>query len=137
MVDPLAEDLAGLSDLQLAIMRAVWLADATTVQEVHAVLGESGRELATTTVATLLTRLEKRGLLTHERVGRKYVYRAAVSEQHVRRSMLSRVTQAFFAGNCRALVHHLVDEQISPDELDELKRLIASKQSEPNSKDGR
>ena len=94
--------------------------------QVKEFLASEGRELAPTTVATQLGRLEKKGLVEHEVVGRQYIYRASVSEQQVKRSVVARVTEGLFQGDVTALVHQLLDrDDVSADDLAEVKRLIA------------
>lgn len=59
-------------------MDALWSADAAvTARDVQDAL--AGRELATTTVLTVLGRLERKGLVTRERSGRAHRYRATAS----------------------------------------------------------
>ena len=124
-----------LSDLQLAIMKVVWLRGEAAAAEVHQALCDEGRDLAPTTVATVMSRLEKRGLLTHRTEGRQYIYASKVEEQEIRRSMLERVTHFFFGGDTSALVHHLVGARdVGQDDLEAIKRLIARKEGE--SEDG-
>ena len=114
-----------LTDLQLAIVRALWERGEGTVVEVQDALLPQ-RRLAQTTVATILTRLEKRGVVTHRTEGRVFVYRATVTEPQVRRSMVTELTQLLFDGSPAALVSHLLHErEIAPGDLDEVKRLIA------------
>jgi len=115
-----------LTDLQLAIVRVLWTRGATTVVDVQEALMPD-RPLAHTTVATLLSRLEKRGVVSHEIVGRQFQYRAEVTEPEVRRSMVGELTDMLFAGRPTALISHLIAEQeIRPGDLDEVKRLIAA-----------
>ena len=122
-----------LSDLQLAIMRILWDRGEATAADVHAELIRQDRDLAPTTVATLLSRLEKRDLVGHRTQGRQYVYRASVPEHEVRSSMMARLTDLFFGGNPAALVSHLVgDQDIDPGDLEQIKRLIAQRESEDN-----
>lgn len=114
-----------LSDLQLALLRILWDRGEATAAEVHEGLRDLERALAPTTVATLLTRLEKRGLVHHEMRGRAYVYRASVPEHEVRRSMLAKLTDHFFAGNPAALVSHLLGgREVAPEELAAIRRLL-------------
>lgn len=123
-----------LSDLQLELMRIVWDRTEVTAVDVHAELIERGVPLAPTTVATLLSRLEKRGFLRHRKDGRQYVYRARVAEQDVRRSMLARLTQFFFGGDEGALLSHLVEDRpIASGDLEQIKRLIREREPEPES----
>lgn len=120
-----------LSDLQLAIMRVLWDQKQATAAQVHAQLLEH-RDLAPTTVATLLSRLEKRGLVAHDTQGRQYLYRAEVHEGAVRHSMLRRLTDFFFGGDEAALVSHLVENQtIDATELAAIREMIAARESKP------
>jgi predicted transcriptional regulator len=123
-------DQQQLSDLQLAIMRVLWDREEATAADVHAEL-QTDRELAPTTVATLLSRLEKRGLVAHRARGRQYVYRPKVSEQEVRRSMLRRLTEFFFGGDQAALVSHLVRaDDIQPQDLQGIVDLLSLRESD-------
>lgn len=113
-----------LSDLQLAVMRALWQAGEASTAEVAAALA-SDRPLAHTTVATLLTRLEKRGLLEARRDGRQLLYRARVSESQVRRSMVAALLGKLFAGDPQALVTHLVREsELDAGDLERIQALL-------------
>ena len=123
---PKPSDLV-LSDLQLMLMRVFWSRSSATAAEVVADLRAS-RPLAHTTVATLLSRLEKRGLLLADRDGRQVSYRAAVSRQEVRRSMVSALLAGLFDGEARGLVSHLVDQRnIGAEELAEIRAALARK----------
>ncbi len=117
-----------LSDLQLGLLRILWDRREATALDVHAALVEQRRELAPTTVSTMLTRLEKKGLITHRVEGRQYIFRPLVSEPEVRRSMLARLTDYFFKGDVGALVSHLVDKhEATRDDVAELKQLLAER----------
>ena len=117
-----------LGDLQLAIMRVLWREGEATVRGVREALADS-RPLALTTVATMLTKMEDKGVVAHRTEGRRYVYRPLVSERQVRRSMLRRLTEGLFAGDALALVSHLLRErEIPAAELEELKRLIEERE---------
>jgi BlaI family transcriptional regulator, penicillinase repressor len=120
---PKSSDLA-LSDLQLILMRVLWARSSATAAEVVSDL-RATRPLAHTTVATLLSRLEKRGLLHATREGRQVTYRAAVSRQEVRRSMVSSLLTGLFDGDARDLLSHLVDQRsIGADELAEIRAAL-------------
>jgi len=118
-----------LSDQQLAFMRVLWDRGEATAQDVQAALAEQGHALAPTTVATVLSRLERKGLVAHRRSGRQFVYHARAGEQEIRRSMLARLTDFFFGGDPDALVSHLTAGRgLGEDDLDEVRRLIAEKE---------
>ncbi len=115
-----------LGDLQLAIMRILWAQGEGTVAEVHEAL-EPERGLALTTIATMLTKMEKKGVVDHRAEGRKFIFRPRVSEGQVRRSMVADLTSQLFRGDVTALVNHLLSEhEIDAGELAQLRELIAS-----------
>ncbi len=121
-----------LGDLQLAIMRVLWRDGEATVRQVQDAL-EASRPLALTTVATMLTKMEDKGVVEHRAEGRRFVYRPLVSERRVRRSMVRRLTEGLFAGDALAVVSHLLSErEIPAGELAELKRMIEQRQREEN-----
>ena len=114
-----------LTDLQLAIMRILWDRSEATVLDVQNRLRPE-RDLAQTTIATLLTRLEKRRVVEHRLDGRQFVYRPLVTEQEVRRSMVSELTALLFDGSSAALMTHLLrTREMEPGDLDRVKRMIA------------
>ena len=63
-----------LTALQLAVMQVLWSRDEASVTDVQRAM--TGRRLALTTVATMLVRLEQRGLVSHRAEGRQYIFQA-------------------------------------------------------------
>lgn len=113
-----------LSELQLGLMRVLWARGEASTADVAEALRDE-RDLAHTTVATLLTRLEKRGLLSSRREGRALVYQPLVSEAEVQRSMVGSLVDRLFAGRASALVSHLLDARgVDAAELAELQALL-------------
>jgi predicted transcriptional regulator len=111
-----------LGDLQYSIMRILWSAGEATVAEVHEQL-EGDRAL--TTIATMLSKMEKKGVVTHRSEGRQFVYEPLVSEQDVRRTMVGDLKERLFQGDVAEMVSHLIrEEDIDPTELERLEKLI-------------
>jgi BlaI family penicillinase repressor len=124
-----------LTNLQMDVMQVLWQRGEATVAHVHAALQDE-RKLAMTTVATLLSRLEKYGLLTHRSEGRQYVYRPLVSQSEVRRSRLTELIDQFFHGNPADLVYHLINEaEIDSEDIAHLQSLIESNEQESDGGD--
>jgi BlaI family penicillinase repressor len=124
---------SSLGELQLAILRVLWASGEATASDVHAAL-HAERGLAPTTIATMLKKMEHRGLVTHREEGRRFIYRPAVSEETVTRSMVADLTDRLFGGKASELVGHLLAEHdIDRAELAELNRLIS--QAERRRKD--
>ena len=117
-----------LGELQYAIMRVLWDAREATVAHVLERLPRSQRR-ALTTIATMLTKMEKKGVVDHRCEGRQFIYFPTVNESDVHRSMVADLTDRLFQGDVGALVSHLISEQeIEPGELARLKTLIAERQ---------
>lgn len=124
-----------LGDLQHAIMRVLWAMGEATVAQVHAELSESHPK-ALTTIATMLSKMERKGVVGHRIEGRQYVYAPTVSEEEVTRSMVSDLTRKLFSGDAAAMVGHLIrEEEIDTDELQELQALIEAKRQEEERRD--
>jgi predicted transcriptional regulator len=113
-----------LTELQLAILRVIWDRDEATVQDIWEAL-HAERGLAQTTVATMLSRLERRGVVTRRAESRQYRYKAAVTEEEVQHSMVGELTERLFDGNVAALVQHLLhDADVSPGDLAKIRAMI-------------
>src|SRR3954462_10820193 len=116
-----------LCDLQLRVMQLLWEEGEASVGRVHEALGGS-RSFAYTTVATMLRKMEARGLVAHREDGRTFIYRAKVAAEAVSRSMADHLVDRLFEGSLTSAVNHLLStREVSRDELSELERLIAKR----------
>jgi len=119
-----------LTELQLAILRVIWDKGEATVQDIWEAL-HPGRGLAQTTVATMLSRLERRGVVTRRAQARQYHYRAAVTEPEVQHSMVGELTERLFDGDVTALVQHLLSgEDMSPGDIAKIREMIERVETE-------
>ena len=117
-------DQIELTELQIAILRLLWARGEASVADLWEALHRE-RGLAQTTVATLLTRLERRGVVARRAEQRQYLYRALVTEPAVQRSMVGELTERLFEGDVTALVNHLLSSQeIAPGDLARLRTMI-------------
>jgi predicted transcriptional regulator len=111
-----------LGDLQLRILKVLWATGPASVAEVQEGLEDS---LAYTTVATMLRKMEVRGLVHHREEGRRFLYEAAVTADEVTRSMAHDLVDRLFEGSLSQAVSHLLDtREVSREELETLERLI-------------
>ncbi len=118
------QETVGLTGLQLSILDVLWDRGEATTQDVWERLTE-GRPLALTTVATIMSRLERKRVLTHRREGRQYVYRATVSRSEVRRSKVKDLTENLFGGDATALLSHLVRaDEVDAEELKRIREML-------------
>lgn len=113
-----------LGDLQLRILQVLWTREEASVTEVQTALLPD-RDLAYTTVATMLRKMEARGLVAHREEGRTFVYRATVAAEQVGRTLSDQLVDRLFEGSLAGTVSHLLQtREVSRAELDELERLI-------------
>src|SRR5262245_20677510 len=115
-----------LTALQLTVMQVLWSRDEASVTDVQRAM--TGRPLALTTVATMLVRLEQRGLVNHRTEGRQYFYRSRVSPAEVRETATRELLRNLFDGDVAAFVSHLLDaRELTRAEVADLQRLVRSK----------
>lgn len=113
-----------LGGRQLAVMRALWQRGEATIAQLQEMLAADA-PLAYSTVATVLTRMEKKGLVTHRCVDRVYYYTAAVSEDRAGQNLVGDFVDRIFGGRPSALVNHLLEsDQVDAVELQRIKALV-------------
>jgi len=125
---PRSNRLAGLGELQLAVLDHLSHLREGTVYDVLAQFPTSKRPRYTT-ILTVLRTLEEKGLVTHTKRERQFVFRPCEEAQQVRGRVLREVLDRVFGGSPRQLVSALLDsEEVTPEVVRELKRLLAQKE---------
>ncbi len=131
-----------LGELQLRILKVLWRSGPLGVGEIQAGLTDlagpspGGRRLAYTTVATMLRKMEDRGLVRHQEQGRRFVYEAIPSAAEVGRSSTADLVDRLFEGSLADTVSHLLQSrEVRPDELAQLERLIAEHRGRATGRD--
>ena len=105
-------------------MKVVWRMDKATVRDVYEALRET-RQIAYTTVMTMMSTLETKGFLKKRADGRAFRYRPSRPEGRVITSLVREFVDRVFDGASRPLLAHLVVEgRLTKEEREELKRLI-------------
>ena len=113
-----------LTDGEARVMAVLWQTPAATVAEVVASLRDR-YALTYSTVQTMLRILEQKGYVTHDKVGRAFVFRAVVDQGQARRRALKHLIGRLFNGSPSLLVSNVLDDdEIDPREVEQLKRLI-------------
>ena len=121
---------ATLTGLQVAVMQVLWERSEATITEVQDAL-EPARPLAQSTIATVLSRLEKRGVVAHRSEGRQFVYRPLLSAARARGSALAGVAEGLFAGDVATLVSELLSSRdVDRGDLAKVRALIEAKERE-------
>jgi predicted transcriptional regulator len=111
-----------LTPLELEIMHVLWETGPANVQSVQQHLE---RELAYTTVQTMLNILHKKGKVKRVLKDRAYEYAPVVSRSHVTRQHITDVVDRLFGGSAESLVMSLIEtKHLTPKKLARLQRLI-------------
>ncbi len=109
---------------ELDVMKVVWRLEDASVRDVYETLRKR-RPVAYTTVMTMMGTLEAKGFLKKRADGRAFRYRPARPQGRVITSLVREFVDRVFDGASRPLLAHLVREgQLTPEERDELRRLI-------------
>src|SRR5277367_4981806 len=95
--------------LELECLKALWEIGEGTVRDVRLVMG-THRDLAYTTVMTVLDRLEKRGGVSRRKQGRSFVYVPKLSREELRKFAVKELVDRFFEGSEESLVAFLSQE---------------------------
>jgi predicted transcriptional regulator len=118
---------APLTDLESAVMQAVWDTGPSTVEAVHHIVARS-RRLKETTTRTLLRRLEHKGYLTHVADGRAYVYRAVEPARSLAARAVRQIIDRFCRGSVEELVSGMVEAKVfSKGDLDRLESFVRNR----------
>ena len=112
------------TDAELAILRVLWAQGPSTVRQVHDALVEA-RDTGYTTTLKLMQIMAEKGLVTRDESQRTHVYTARASQGSTQRQLVSDLVDRAFGGSAAALVlQALSAHPASPDELQEIQRLI-------------
>jgi len=119
-----------LTEVELEFMQAVWRAGEATTEDVQAILRRRGRELAGGSVRKVLGILLDKGYVSRRREGRGFVYKARVPKDKAHRSMVADLLKRAFGGSAPLMVATLLDTSaVDEEEIEEIKRLIAERES--------
>ena len=99
--------------LELECLKVLWRSGEATVRDVRQAL--ASRNLAYTTVMTVLERLEKRGSVTRRKRGRSFLYTPKVTRETVRGFALNELIEGLFEGSEEEMLRYLRDRNRSED----------------------
>jgi BlaI family transcriptional regulator, penicillinase repressor len=112
-----------LTPLELELMKVLWETGPANVQTVQQRL--STRELAYTTVQTMLNVLHRKGRVKRELKERAYIYKPALTRQKAASQAVREMLDRFFGGSADSLVLNLVESrQLTPEKLAEIQKLL-------------
>jgi len=100
--------------LELLCLNALWSVGQGSVKDVRQIVSGK-RQLAYTTIMTVLDRMVRKGRLARRKVGRAFVYTPQTTRDALRRKALSELVDGFFDGSQDQLIEFLrgAEEQAS------------------------
>ena len=117
------------TDGELQILRVLWDAGPAPLGTICEALRRE-RDVATTTVATMLRVMLEKGLVRRKQTTRGQQWSAAVTQNAAAKSMVGKLVDGIFDGSASRLAAHLVEAgELSPQELVELRKLIDTTRS--------
>ena len=113
-----------LTDVELELMTILWKLGEGTVADVMASLSP-GRDLAYTSVSTILRILQSKGVLSTRKEGRGHIYVPLLEKASYEASTVRDVVDRVFAGAPLALIRQLIDNvDLTDDQVREIKKLL-------------
>ena len=124
------------TELELLILKVLWERSPLTARQIREVLAKRGRELAHTSVITMLQRMVDKGQLDQldPEVGKAFRFVPVLSEADVSGRMLGDLIDRVFDGSAEALMLSLFEvSDLDNDSLKSLRRAFNQKMREKNS----
>ena len=119
------------TELELEILKILWRDGPCSVRHVREELAVF-RNLAHTSVMTMMTIMVEKGYLKRSKKGKRYIYKPRISEEDTTQGMLGDIVERLFQGSTMtAMVHLLEMSDVDEEELAELRKLMRRKGKEP------
>jgi BlaI family penicillinase repressor len=113
------------TELELAILKILWQESPRTVEQVREALAAAGRELAHSSVITVMNIMVRKQYLKRTKKGRAFEYEPTVEGRDVSRRLLRDLVDRVFDGSAKAVMLELLEtSDVNADELREIRRLI-------------
>jgi BlaI family transcriptional regulator, penicillinase repressor len=124
-----------IPDSELDVLKVLWDRGQATVREVLETLRSAGRQWSYATVATLLDRLETKGVVTSDRSELAFVYKPVVTNLEVRQKRVNNLVDKLYQGEPGLLVLHLLKSHpLDPRQAKEVRALLEDMTSEKSTK---
>jgi BlaI family transcriptional regulator, penicillinase repressor len=124
----------GLTPFELEIMNVLWETGPANVQTVQSTL--TTRELAYTTVQTMLNVLHRKGRVKRLLKERAYIYRPVLSRKKAVTEAVGDMLDRFFGGSADSLVLSLVETRhLTPEKLARIQQMLERSREEKHGND--
>jgi BlaI family penicillinase repressor len=122
------------TELELDILKILWVESPLQVREVRERLAKAGRRLAHSSVITMLNIMHRKGFLRRKTDAKAFLFAPKVEKERVTGGMMRDLMSRAFDGSPKALVLNLLNTaDLDAEELAELRTLISRKAKEQQS----
>jgi predicted transcriptional regulator len=116
-----------LTEVELQLMNVIWSLEVCTVKEVQTEISKD-RELAYTSVATIMKILESKGILKSEKSDKAHIYSPLISKENYETQSLEHLAENLFHGDSSMMVMRLLDNSnLSQKELEAIREVLNSR----------
>ena len=121
------EELPQISDAEFEVMDVIWKYAPISTNEITDRLART-KDWSPKTIYTMLSRLEKKGVIVHEKESRVFVYTPCVRKEQYIEAESRTLADRFFDGAMNRMVVSFLDQkELSSEDLDELQRILDRK----------
>lgn len=112
-----------LTPSEWRVMECLWTGPKTLMELVHALKDSAG--WAKSTVTTMVRRMEEKGLIDYETVGRAKVFRAALAREDAAAAETDSLLERVYQGSVELMMSAMVKRQeLSADEVAQLRAIL-------------
>jgi predicted transcriptional regulator len=121
------------TELELEILKVLWTQGPSSVKQIQEALAQT-RELAYTTVTTMLTIMANKRYVRRTKSNAGAVYAAAIEQEAASGNMLQDLVDRVYDGSVPAVMQQLIEtSDLDTNELEAIRQLIRRKQKEQRS----
>lgn len=122
--------LPQISPAEFEVMGVIWRYAPISTNEIVAHLSDE-KQWSPKTIQTMLSRLEKKGVITHEKQSRIFVYSPVISKEAYREAEGKTFLSRFFDGALnQMMVSFLDDDTLTSADIDELQAILDKKRNQ-------
>ncbi len=116
-----------ITDAELEVMKVIWENAPISTNDIVSALSDSQWNVRT--IQTLISRLEKKGVISHTKNGRVFVYTSLVNKDEYIRSQSKSFINKFFSGAANKMVMNFIEnDMLTKEELEQLKKILDEKE---------
>lgn len=121
------ENLPQISDAEFEVMNLIWKYAPISTNEITDRLAKT-KAWSPKTIFTMLSRLEKKGAITHEKEGRVFVYTPRVPREDYLEAQSRTLADRFFDGAMKQMVFSFLEQkELTAEDLEELRQILDKK----------